>query len=98
MGFRRYKSAGFRYPHLSQVRQSPAADLITRRRIVTAACMMAIFMAAVEATIVATEMRTIVGQLGGFELFSWVFAAYLLAQAVSAPIYGRIADLYGRKR
>jgi EmrB/QacA subfamily drug resistance transporter len=60
--------------------------------------MMAIFMAAVEATIVATAMPTIVGQLGAFHLFSWVFAAYLLAQAVSTPIYGRLADLYGRKR
>lgn len=59
---------------------------------------MAIFMAAVEATIVATAMPTIVGELGGFQLFSWVFAAYLLAQAVSTPIYGRLADHYGRKR
>src|SRR5579863_5430788 len=60
--------------------------------------MMSIFMAAVEATIVATAMPTIVGQLGGFHLFSWVFAAYLLAAAVSTPVYGRLADLYGRKR
>ena len=60
--------------------------------------MMAIFMAAVEATIVATAMPTIVSDLGGFDLFSWVFAAYLLAQAVSTPLYGQLADLYGRKR
>lgn len=59
--------------------------------------MLAIFMAAVEATIVATAMPTIVGELGGFRLFSWVFAAYLLAQAISTPLYGRLADLYGRK-
>jgi EmrB/QacA subfamily drug resistance transporter len=60
--------------------------------------MMAIFMAAVEATIVATAMPTIVGELGGFHLFSWVFAAYLLTQAISTPVYGRLSDLYGRKR
>jgi EmrB/QacA subfamily drug resistance transporter len=78
--------------------QSDTAKHLTRRRAVTFACMMAIFMAAVEATIVATAMPTIVGQLGAFHLFSWVFAAYLLAQAVSTPIYGRLADLYGRKR
>lgn len=60
--------------------------------------MLAIFMSAVEATIVATAMPTIVSDLGGFHLFSWVFAAYLLAQAVSTPVYGRLADLYGRKR
>ncbi len=59
--------------------------------------MLAIFMAAVEATIVATAMLTIVSELGGFRFFSWVFAAYLLAQAVSTPLYGRLADLYGRK-
>ncbi len=54
-------------------------------------------MAAIEATIVATAMPTIVGALGGFEQFSWIFGAYLLAQAVMIPIYGRLADVYGRK-
>lgn len=76
---------------------SVSTDFILRRRLVTAGCMLAIFMAAVEATIVATAMPTIVAELGGFRLFSWVFAAYLLAQAVSTPLYGRLADLYGRK-
>ncbi|HLI13419.1 MAG TPA: MDR family MFS transporter [Alphaproteobacteria bacterium] len=60
--------------------------------------MMAMFMAAVESTIVATAMPTIIADLGGFHLFSWVFAAYLLPQAVTIPVYGRLADLYGRKR
>lgn len=55
------------------------------------------FMGAVEATIVATAMPTIVGVLGGFHLFPWVFAVYVLAQCVTIPIYGRLADLYGRK-
>ena len=69
-----------------------------RRPLVLVACIFAMFMAAVEATIVATAMPTIVADLGGFALFSWVFAAYLLAQAVTIPIYGRLADLYGRRR
>src|SRR5437667_7999662 len=60
--------------------------------------MMAIFMAAIDLSIVATATPTIVAELGGFHLFSWTFAAYLLAQAVTIPIYGRLADLYGRKR
>jgi len=60
--------------------------------------MMATFMAAMESSIVATAMPTIVAELGGFHLFSWAFAAYLLPQAVTIPIYGRLADLYGRKR
>jgi EmrB/QacA subfamily drug resistance transporter len=65
---------------------------------VFAAVILAIFMVANDAYIVATAMPTIVADLGGFRLFSWVFAAYLLAQAVTIPIYGRLADLYGRKR
>jgi EmrB/QacA subfamily drug resistance transporter len=69
----------------------------TGRRMVLAACLIATFMAAVESTIVATAMPTIVADLGGFNLFSWVFATYLLTQAVSIPVYGRLADLYGRK-
>ncbi len=69
-----------------------------RRPLVFAACVAAIFVAAVESTIVATAMPTIASDLGGFSLLGWVFAAYLLTQAVSIPIYGRLADLYGRKK
>ncbi|MBX7201288.1 MAG: MFS transporter, partial [Rhodospirillaceae bacterium] len=68
-----------------------------QRRYVLYACMAAIFTAAVEGTIVATALPTIVTDLGGFSLFSWVFAAYMLTQAVTIPIYGRLADLYGRR-
>jgi EmrB/QacA subfamily drug resistance transporter len=78
--------------------QNVTTGTLPRRRLVTTACLMAQFMAAVEGTIVATAMPSIVGELGGFHLFSWAFAAYLLAQAVTTPIYGRLADLYGRKR
>ena len=70
----------------------------TRRGLVLAACMMATFTAAVEITIVATAMPTIVADLHGADLYSWVFSAYLLTQAVTIPIYGRLADLHGRKR
>jgi EmrB/QacA subfamily drug resistance transporter len=55
-------------------------------------------MAAIEGTIVATAMPTIVGVLGDFELFSWVFSGYLLTQAITIPLYGRLADIHGRKR
>jgi EmrB/QacA subfamily drug resistance transporter len=70
----------------------------TRRRWVLIAAMAGMFMAAVESTIVATALPSIVADLGGFHLFSWVFAVYLLGQAVTIPIYGRLADLHGRKR
>ena len=72
-------------------------SLSSRRTLILAACLMATFMAAIESTIVATAMPTIVASFGGFDLFSWVFAIYLLTQAVSIPIYGRLAEIYGRK-
>ena len=68
-----------------------------RRRLILAACLIATFMAAVESTIVATIIPTIVSDLGGFDLFTWVFTVYLLTQAVTIPVYGRLADLFGRK-
>ena len=75
-----------------------SAELTPRqRRFVFLACIAALFTAAVEGTIVATAMPTIVSDLGGFSLLAWVFAAYMLTQAVTIPIYGRLADLYGRK-
>ena len=67
------------------------------RPLVLAACLIGTFMAAIESTIVSTTLPTIVADLGGFELFSWVFTAFLLAQAVSIPLYGRLADMFGRK-
>jgi EmrB/QacA subfamily drug resistance transporter len=81
-----------------QIRDYRSREARAARRLVLLAVLMATFMAATESTIVATAMPTIVADLGGFRLFSWVFAAYLLTQAVTIPIYGRLADLYGRKR
>ena len=69
-----------------------------RKSWVFAAALATIFMAAIEATIVAAAMPSIVAVLGGLDHFSWVFSAYLLTQAVSIPIYGRLADVYGRKQ
>ncbi|HEY6931939.1 MAG TPA: MDR family MFS transporter [Marmoricola sp.] len=52
---------------------------------------------AMDTTIVATAIPQVVGDLGGFSLVGWVFSVYLLAQTVTIPIYGKLADLYGRK-
>ncbi len=77
----------------------PGPVLAARRgRIVVAAMLVSTFMAAVEVTVISTAMPTIVGQLGGFDLFTWAFGIYLLGQAVTTPLYGRLADQYGRKR
>ncbi len=59
--------------------------------------MLASFLAAIEVTVVSTAMPRIVSDLGGIELISWVFAVYLLTTAVGTPIFGKLADLYGRK-
>ncbi|PLR80541.1 MDR family MFS transporter [Bacillus sp. V33-4] len=69
----------------------------TNRPFVLAAVMLAMFMGAIEATIVSTAMPAIVGDLGGFSLYSWVFSAYLLMNAVTVLIYGKLSDLFGRK-
>ncbi|MEJ2291493.1 MAG: MDR family MFS transporter [Deinococcales bacterium] len=74
-----------------------AAGRTTRRPLVLAALVLAMFMAAIEGTIVATAMPSIAASLGGFALYSWVFSAFLLMQAISTPVFGKLADLYGRK-
>ena len=78
--------------------QAPPAVAVPRRTVILMAALIATFIPAVESSIVATAMPTIVGNLGGFELFSWVFAVPLLTMAVTIPLYGRLADIYGRKR
>lgn len=54
-------------------------------------------LAAMDTTIVSTAIPQIVGDLGGFRLFSWAFSIYLLAQTVTIPVYGKLSDLFGRK-
>jgi EmrB/QacA subfamily drug resistance transporter len=68
-----------------------------RRLIVTLGVMGGSFLAAIEATIVATAMPTVVQQLGGLAHYSWVFSAYLLTATVTIPIWGKLSDLYGRR-
>lgn len=70
---------------------------VPHRGWILAALMMFMSLAAMDITIVATAIPQIVGDLGGFDLFSWLFSIYLLAQTVTIPIYGKLADLYGRK-
>lgn len=69
----------------------------TNRPLVLASVILGMFMSAIEGTIVATAIPGIVADLGGFTLYSWVFSSYLLMQAVTILIYGKLSDLYGRK-
>ncbi|MEU1037399.1 MFS transporter [Streptomyces sp. NPDC005907] len=68
-----------------------------RRRAVVAALMLAMALAALDATIVSTAVPQIVGDLGGFSVFSWLFSGYLLAVTVTLPVYGKLSDTFGRK-
>ena len=60
--------------------------------------MMVVLLAALDQTIVATALPTIAGDLGGLSRLAWVISAFLLAQTAVTPIYGKLGDLYGRKR
>ena len=71
---------------------------MSRRAIITVAAMLGMFLAAIDQTAVGTAMPSIAAALGGLALYSWVFAAYQLAFVATTPIFGRLADLYGRKR
>jgi multidrug resistance protein len=64
---------------------------------VLVALMLTMSLIAMDTTIVATAIPQVVGDLGGFSLVGWVFSVYLLAQTVTIPVYGKFADLYGRK-
>ena len=68
------------------------------RQLVTAALALAMFLAALEATAVGTAMPTVVADLGGMARYSWVFSAYLLTSTTTVPMYGKLADLFGRRR
>ncbi len=73
------------------------APLAVRRPFVLASVMAALFMIAIEATIVSTAMPGIAGQLGDLHLYAWVFSSFLLTQTATAVVFGKLADLYGRK-
>ena len=55
-------------------------------------------LASLDQTIVSTALPTIVGDLGGIAHLSWVVTAYLLASTIVGPLYGKLGDLYGRKK
>lgn len=70
---------------------------VTHRAWTVVAILLSMFLAAMEMTVVSTAMPTVVGDLGGLHLYAWAFAAYMLTSTVTVPIYGKLADLRGRK-
>jgi len=71
---------------------------VKRRRWITAGLLLGMSLGALEATVVSTAMPTVIATLGGLAHYSWVFSAYLLTSTASVPIWGRLSDLYGRRR
>jgi EmrB/QacA subfamily drug resistance transporter len=80
--------------------QTAYAARLTRKRIVltTVAVMSGMFLSSLDGTIVATAMPTIVKDLHGIDQYAWVFSSYLLFEIASIPLWGRLADMFGRKR
>ncbi|MFE2293377.1 MFS transporter [Streptomyces sp. NPDC059452] len=77
---------------------APAALTTPRgRRPVVVALMLCMALVAIDGTIVSTAVPQIVGDLGGFAVFSWLFSGYLLAVTVTLPVYGKLSDTFGRK-
>lgn len=75
-------------------------DALTHRQIllIFSGLMLGMFLAALDQTIVTTALPVITGELGGLDHLAWVVTSYLLAATVSTPLYGKLGDLYGRKR
>ncbi|MCC7370900.1 MAG: MFS transporter [Chloroflexi bacterium] len=67
------------------------------RQIITAGLVLAMAVVALETTVVVTALPTIAGELDRLDLYPWVFTAYLLTSTVTVPLYGKLADVYGRR-
>ncbi|HEU4881168.1 MAG TPA: DHA2 family efflux MFS transporter permease subunit, partial [Longimicrobium sp.] len=76
-----------------------SAEPLTHRQVLVifSGLLLAMLLAALDSTIVATALPTIVGELGGLERLAWVVTAYLVAQTIVTPLYGKLGDLFGRK-
>jgi len=70
----------------------------SNEKLVLAGLLLAMFIAAIDNTIVATAMGTIVSDLGGLDKFAWVTSAYIVATMAGMPLFGKLSDMYGRKR
>jgi EmrB/QacA subfamily drug resistance transporter len=69
-----------------------------RRTLVVAGVICGVFLAAMESTVVATAMPTVIASLGGIRIYSWVFSGFLLSSTVTMPLWGWLADQHGRRR
>ncbi|MEV4231905.1 MFS transporter [Streptomyces bobili] len=84
-------------PATREAAEGTATGDTGKRGAVVAALMLSMALAALDSTIVSTAVPQIVGDLGGFSVFSWLFSGYLLAVTVTLPVYGKLSDTFGRK-
>ncbi|MFJ9892994.1 MDR family MFS transporter [Streptomyces sp. NPDC091280] len=70
----------------------------TKVKSVIVACLLAVFLAMLDAQIVATALPRIVADVGGLDVFAWVTTAYIISSSVTTPVYGKLGDLFGRKK
>ena len=101
-GTRRYtfaETGGVSLARAHRVTSHASTPALTHRRVLVifSGLLLSLFLAALDSTIVGTALPTIVSELGGLEQLAWVVTAYLLAQTVVTPLYGKLGDLYGRK-
>ncbi len=68
-----------------------------RKKLITIGIMLSLFLASMEGTVVSTAMPSIVSQMGGLSIYSWVFSIFMLASTTTGPVYGKLSDLYGRR-
>ena len=82
----------------ANVSTTPYAALTVKRRyLIISASLLTLFLGALDALVMAAAMPTVVADLGGIDLYSWVYSAYLLTRTVALPIFGKLADLYRTK-
>ena len=74
------------------------ADRPDRLWLILWCLLISLFLSALDSTIVATALPTIVGDLGGLDHIAWVFTAYLLTSTASVPVFGKVSDIYGRRQ
>jgi EmrB/QacA subfamily drug resistance transporter len=82
---------------VEQAAASSGVGFRSERGPVLVGIMLSTALVAIDATVIATAVPSIVASLGGFAEFPWLFSVYLLAQAVTVPVYGKLADVFGRK-
>src|SRR5215510_6540596 len=82
---------------IPEIDDAPAEAMPALRSRVLSGVMLSIFLGAMESTVVATAMPTVVAALGGIEIYSWVFSGFLLTSTVTLPLWGRLSDLFGRR-